>query len=248
DSTGDKALATALDYVGKIKKTPIVVADARGFYCNSVVVPYLNEAAMMVKEGINPALIDNACVHMGMPVGPLALMDETSQELGWSIAKSAMEGEGDNYVPTGVEDLLELFVEKLGRKGRKVGKGFYEYPEDGSKKYIWPGLTEHFPRLEDQPSADEVKERLLYVQLVAAAEMFAQDVVHDPQSADLGAIFGWGFAPWTGGPMSYIDTIGIKAFVETAQKLAEKHGDRFTPPAKFVELSGKGATLYKNAA
>ena len=248
DSTGDKALAVALDYVAKIKKTPIVVADARGFYCNSVVVPYLNEAALMVKEGINPALIDNACVHMGMPVGPLALMDETSQELGWSIAKSAMEGEGDNYKPTGVEDLLELFVEKLGRKGKKVGKGFYEYPEDGSKKHIWPGLEEHYPRLENQPSADEVKERLMYVQLVAAAEMYAQDVVHDPQSADLGAIFGWGFAPWTGGPMSHIDTIGVQTFVETAERLAQKHGERFNPPAKFREWAQKGDKLYGAAA
>ncbi len=242
--SGDVSLAAALDYVGKIKKTPIVVADARGFYCNSVVVPYLNEAALMVKEGINPALIDNGCVHMGMPVGPLALMDETSQELGWSIAKSAMQEEGDNYQPSGVEDLLELFVDTLGRKGRKVGKGFYEYPEDGSKKFLWPGLTEHFPRLENQPSVEEVQERLMYIQLVAAATMYARDVVHDPESADLGAIFGWGFCPWTGGPMSHIDTIGLKTFVETADKLAEKHGEKFTPPQLFRDLAAKGETLY----
>ncbi|RFB06177.1 3-hydroxyacyl-CoA dehydrogenase NAD-binding domain-containing protein [Parvularcula marina] len=242
--SGDVSLAAALDYVGKIKKTPIVVADARGFYCNSVVVPYLNEAALMVKEGINPALIDNGCVHMGMPVGPLALMDETSQELGWSIAKSAMQEEGDNYQSSGVEDLLELFVDTLGRKGKKVGKGFYEYPEDGSKKFLWPGLTEHFPRLENQPSVEEVQERLMYIQLVAAANMYARDVVHDPESADLGAIFGWGFCPWTGGPMSHIDTIGLKTFVETADKLADKHGEKFTPPQLFRDLAAKGETLY----
>ena len=247
DSTGDTALAVALDYVGQIKKTPIVVSDARGFYCNSVVVPYLNEAAKMVKEGVNPALIDNACVHMGMPVGPLALMDETSQELGWSIAKSAMEGMGDAYVPNGVEDLLELFVEKLGRKGKKVGKGFYEYPE-GGQKHLWPGLTEHFPLQVDQPTADEVKERLLYIQLVAAAEMYAQDVVHDPQSADLGAIFGWGFAPWTGGPMSHIDVIGLEDFVRTADRLAQKHGQHFAPPAKFRDMAAQGQKLYGKAA
>ncbi len=246
--SGDKALAAALDYVGAIKKTPIVVADARGFYCNSVVVPYLNEAAMMVKEGINPALIDNCAVHMGMPVGPLALMDETSQELGWNIAKSAMAEEGDNYQGTGVEDLLQLFVEKLGRKGKKVGKGFYEYPDDGSKKYFWPGLSEHFPLKEDQPTADEVKERLLYVQLTAAARMYDRDVVHDPQSADLGAIFGWGFAPWTGGPMSHIDTVGVEEFVRTAERLAQKHGERFAPPAKFRDLASKGQGVYEAAA
>ncbi|MCQ8185582.1 3-hydroxyacyl-CoA dehydrogenase NAD-binding domain-containing protein [Parvularcula maris] len=247
EGCGDKALATALDYVGKIKKTPIVVSDTRGFYCNSVVVPYLNEAALMVKEGINPALIDNCAVHMGMPVGPLALMDETSQELGWRIAQSTMKEMGDDYVPNGVEDLLKTFVEDLGRKGKKVGKGFYDYPE-GGKKQLWDGLEEHFPRAAEQPSADEVKERLLYVQLVAAANMYAQDVVHDPQSADLGAIFGWGFAPWTGGPMSHIDTIGIEEFVRTAERLAQKYGAKFSPPAKFREMAEKNQKLYADAA
>jgi 3-hydroxyacyl-CoA dehydrogenase/enoyl-CoA hydratase/3-hydroxybutyryl-CoA epimerase len=245
--SGDKALATALDYVARIKKTPIVVADARGFYCNSVVVPYLNEAALMVKEGINPALIDNCALNMGMPVGPLALMDETSQELGWSIAKSAMAEEGDNYQETGVEDLLELFVDKLGRKGKKVGKGFYDYPEDGSKKHFWPGLAEHYPLQADQPSPDEVSERLMYIQLAAAARMYARDVVHDPQSADLGAIFGWGFAPWTGGPMSHIDTIGLGNFVKVSDRLAEKHGDRFAAPDMFRDLAKKNGTLYGQA-
>jgi 3-hydroxyacyl-CoA dehydrogenase/enoyl-CoA hydratase/3-hydroxybutyryl-CoA epimerase len=247
EGCGDKALATALDYVGAIKKTPIVVGDTRGFYCNSVVVPYLNEAALMVKEGINPALIDNCAVHMGMPVGPLALMDETSQELGWRIAQSTMKEMGDDYKPNGVEDLLKLFVEDLGRKGKKVGKGFYEYPE-GGKKHLWEGLSEHFPRQENQPTPEEVKERLLYVQLVAAANMYAQDVVHDPQSADLGAIFGWGFAPWTGGPMSHIDTIGLEEFVRTAERLAQKHGAKFSPPAKFREMAEKNQKLYGKAA
>ncbi|ADM09479.1 fatty oxidation complex, alpha subunit [Parvularcula bermudensis HTCC2503] len=241
---GDKALAVALDYVGKIKKTPIVVADARGFYCNSCVVPYLNEAARMVMEGINPALIDNGALHMGMPVGPLALMDETSQELGLNIARSRQKAEGENYKREPTEDLLELFVEELGRKGKKVGKGFYEYPEDGSKKYFWPGLKEHYPLAEEQPTVEEVQERLLYVNLVAAARMYAQGVVHDPQSADLGAIFGWGFCPWTGGPMSYIDMIGLDKFVETADKLATKHGWLYEPPEMFRELAKKGTTLY----
>lgn len=243
EGCGDKALAAALDYVAAIKKTPIVVGDTRGFYCNSVVVPYLNEAALMVKEGINPALIDNCAVFMGMPVGPLALMDETSQELGWRIAQSTMKEMGDAYEPNGVEDLLKLFVEDLGRNGKKVGKGFYEYPE-GGKKHLWPGLKEHFPLMEDQPTAEEVEERLLYVQLVAAAKMYADDVVHDPQSADLGAIFGWGFAPWTGGPMSHIDTIGVEEFVRTAERLAQKYGSKFSPPAKFREMAEKKQKLY----
>ncbi|WOI52442.1 3-hydroxyacyl-CoA dehydrogenase NAD-binding domain-containing protein [Parvularcula sp. LCG005] len=242
--SGDAALATALDYVGMIKKTPIVVRDYRGFYCNSVVLPYLNEAALMVKEGISPVLIDNCAVHMGMPVGPLALTDEVSQELGYNIMKAAQAEEGDNYKPTGVEEFFEKFVVELGRKGKKVGKGYYEYPEGGAKKYMWPGLAELFPLQAVQPSPDVVKERLMFLQLVAAAHLFAEDVVHDPQSADLGAIFGWGFCPWTGGPMSYIDTIGVNTFVETAERLASEHGERFDPPQMFKDLAAKNGKLY----
>ncbi|NHK26841.1 3-hydroxyacyl-CoA dehydrogenase [Parvularcula flava] len=247
DASGDLPLAAALDYVKAIKKTPIVVSDTRGFYCNSVVVPYLNEAARMVKEGINPALIDNCARNLGMPVGPLALMDETSQELGYKIMMSAREEMGDAYQPTGVDDLLEKFVVELGRKGRKSGGGFYEYPEDGGKKYIWPGLKDHFPLADNQPSAEEVEERLLFIQLAAVAKCYSDDVVHDPQSADLGAIFGWGFAPWTGGPMSYIDTIGVEDYVRRADALAQQHGERYAPPASFRKKAEEGGKFYAAA-
>ncbi|MEL6508111.1 MAG: FAD-dependent oxidoreductase, partial [Pseudomonadota bacterium] len=209
DKSGDRALATALDYVGKIKKTPIVVKDTRGFYTNRVVPPYLNEAMLMVKEGINPALIDNCAKRLGMPVGPLALTDETSLELGYMLMQSTKKELGADYRPNGVEDMLEKMVVDLGRKGRKSGGGFYEYPSDGGKKFLWPGLQEHFPLAAEQPSAEQVEERLMYAQLIPAAQCYAEGIVFDPQSADLGAIFGWGFAPWTGGPMSHIDTIGL---------------------------------------
>jgi 3-hydroxyacyl-CoA dehydrogenase/enoyl-CoA hydratase/3-hydroxybutyryl-CoA epimerase len=244
ETTGDAALATALDYVGHIKKTPIVVDDHRGFYCNSVVIPYVNEAVKMVAEGVDPVLIDNVSVHMGMPVGPLALNDETSLELGYNILQTTKKEMGDAYEPTGTEDLLELMVKKLDRKGKKNGKGFYEYPEDGGKKRVWSGLKEHFPLKAEQPSPEEVRERLMYANLVPAAEMYARGVVHDPQSADLGAIFGWGFCPWTGGPMSHIDTIGLDTFVRTAESLAQKHGKTFSPPPKFREMAEKGERLY----
>ena len=247
EGSGDLPLAAALDYVKAIKKTPIVVSDTRGFYCNSVVVPYLNEAARMVKEGINPALIDNCARNLGMPVGPLALMDETSQELGYKIMMAAREEMGDAYEPTGVDDLLEKFVVELGRKGRKSGGGFYEYPQDGSKKYLWPGLSEHYPLADSQPSAEEVEERLLYIQLAAVAECYATDVVHDPQSVDLGAIFGWGFAPWTGGPMSHIDTIGVDTYVQRADELSKIHGERYAAPASFRDKAKSGAKFYAAA-
>ncbi|MEM9170216.1 MAG: 3-hydroxyacyl-CoA dehydrogenase NAD-binding domain-containing protein [Pseudomonadota bacterium] len=247
EGSGDRSLATALDYVAKIKKTPIVVKDTRGFYTNRVVPPYLNEAMLMVKDGVKPALIENAAKSLGMPVGPLALTDETSLELGLLLTKAAKQEMGDAYQPTGVEGFLEKMVVELGRKGRKSGGGFYDYPE-GGKKSLWPGIHDFYPLAAEQPSLDEAKERLLYAQLIPAAQCYADGIVFDPQSADLGAIFGWGFAPWTGGPMSYIDTVGLEAFVRTAEALAQKYGARFNPPEAFRDMAAKGETLYKNAA
>jgi len=245
--SGDKSLAAALDYVGMIRKTPIVVKDTRGFYTNRVVPPYINEAMLMVKEGVKPALIENAARSLGMPVGPLALTDETSLELGYMLVNSTKKELGKDYRPSGVEDLLETMVVKLGRKGRKSGGGFYEYPSDGGKKFLWPGLSEHFPLAKAQPTPEEVKERLLYAQLIPAAQCYADGIVSDPQSADIGAIFGWGFAPWTGGPMSYIDTIGLDAFVRRAESLAQKYGARFSPPQRFREMAERKEHLYKAA-
>ena len=247
EQSGDKALAVALDYNKKIRKTPIVVKDVRGFYTNRVVPPYLNEAMTMVKEGINPALIENAALNLGMPVGPLALTDETSLSLGLMLVRSTKKELGDDYKPTGVEDLLEKMVEGLGRQGRKSGGGFYDYPE-GGKKHLWPGLSEHFPLADHQPTQDEVKERLLYAQIIPAAHCLADGIVPDAKSADLGAIFGWGFAPWTGGPASYIDTVGLEEFVSKADSLAQRYGERFHPPAAFRERAKSGKELYSEAA
>ncbi|MEX6634301.1 3-hydroxyacyl-CoA dehydrogenase NAD-binding domain-containing protein [Hyphococcus lacteus] len=247
DKSGDRSLATALDYVRMIKKTPIVVKDTRGFYTNRVVPPYLGEAMIMVQEGIKPALIENAAKTLGMPVGPLALTDETSLSLGHMLMTSTKKELGKDYKPSGNEELLEKMVVGLGRHGRKSGGGFYEYPE-GGKKHLWQGLSEHFPVADEQPSLEETKERLLYAQLIPAAQCYAEGIVFDPQSADLGAIFGWGFAPWTGGPMSHIDTIGLENFVRKAESLAQKYGARFSPPEKFREMAKSGETLYGRKA
>lgn len=247
EKSGDKALAVALDYNQKIRKTPIVVKDVRGFYTNRVVPPYLNEAMLMVKEGVKPALIENAALNLGMPVGPLALTDETSLSLGLMLSRSTKKELGDDYKPNGVEDMLEKMVEGLGRHGRKSGGGFYEYPE-GGKKHLWEGLSEHFPVSDEQPSVEEAKDRLLYAQLIPAAHCLADEIVPDAVSADLGAIFGWGFAPWTGGPASYIDTVGAEEFVRKAESLAQKYGERFHPPVHFREMAKGGDKLYGKAA
>ncbi len=246
EKTGDAALAMAIDYVGMIKKTPIVVKDTRGFYTNRVVPPYLNEAMLMVKEGISPALIENVSKMLGMPVGPLALVDETSLELGKRVVEATKKELGKDYKPSGVEDIFSVMVDKLGRLGRKSGGGFYDYPADG-KKTLWKGIADYFPPAKVQPTPEEVRDRILYAQLIPAAQCYADGIVPDPQSADLGAIFGWGFAPWTGGPMSYIDTVGLDQFVRKAESLAQKYGARFNPPQKFRDMAAKRETLYKAA-
>ena len=166
EKTGDKAMAVAFDYNARIRKTPIVVKDVRGFFTNQVFPPYANEAALMVTEGIKMALIENAAKSLGMPVGPLAVADETTLKLGLDIMTASKQQLGDKYKPSGTEDFYELMVNKLKRAGRRFGAGFYDYPENGKKK-LWEGITDHYPLLENQPSLEEVKERLLYIQLIA---------------------------------------------------------------------------------
>lgn len=247
EQTGDKALAVAFDYNTKIRKTPIVVKDVRGFYTNRVFPPYANEAALMVTEGVSMALIENAAISMGMPIGPLAVVDETTLQLGYDVMQSTKQELGDDYKPTGLEDFFELMVKKIDRRGRRFGGGFYDYDETGKKKGLWKGMTDHYPLAEEQPDVEEVKQRLMFIQLIATAQCFDEEVVSDPQSADLGAIFGWGFAPWTGGPMSHIDTMGVENFVRIADNLAQKYGERFKPPMSFREKADAGESFYKAA-
>lgn len=248
EGSGDVALAAAFDYNKRIRKTPIVVKDVRGFYTNQVVPPYLGEAVHMVMEGISPALIENVAKNMGMPIGPLALMDETTLKLGADILKSTKQEMGDAYVPSGLEPFYELMVDELGRSGRRFGKGFYNYAESGERLGLWEGFAEHYPPADPQPDAEAVKERLLYAQLVPAARCYADGVVHDPQSADLGAIFGWGFPPYMGGPLSHIDTIGAEEFVTVSDRLAQQHGHRFAVPGMFRDLAKQAGKLYAKAA
>lgn len=244
DNTGDKALAHALDYVSQIKKTPIVVNDSRGFYTSRCFGTYVQEGYAMVQEGINPALIENIGKMSGMPVGPLAVGDEVAIDLSYKIGMATKKALGDNYVTTPADGFVEKMVVELERFGRKNGKGAYVYPDDGSKKYLWPELGQHFPLADDQPTPDEVKKRILYRQAIEVARCFEEGVLRDAPSADVGAIFGWGFAPYTGGPLSFIDTIGADEFVRVAEELAEKYGPRFTPPKLLKDMAAKGESFY----
>lgn len=244
--TGPTAIAKALDFVAQIKKTPIVVNDSRGFYTSRCFGTYVQEGVEMVAEGINPALIENAGRQLGMPVGPLAVGDEVSIELGHKIVVAAQKELGDAYVAQPSDAVMARMVE-IGRLGRKSAKGWYDYPE-GQKKHLWAGLEDMFPRAAVQPDVEAVKERLLYRQLIECARCFEEGVLETPEDGDIGAIFGWGFAPYTGGPFSHMDTVGIGHVVAVLERLAATHGERFAPTAQLLDMAASGATFYRPAS
>ena len=247
--TGDRALATALDYVRLIKKTPIVVNDSRGFFANRCVLAYILEGHLMFTEGLPAAMIEQAGRQAGMPVGPLSLNDEVGVDLGLKILRATKAQLGEAAIVPQQEELLTTLVEKDGRLGRKNRKGFYDYPE-GGPKHLWPGLkdlqTTHVePEFVDM---QELKARLLVTQALEAARTVEEGVITDPREADVGSILGFGFAPYTGGALSYIDFMGAKTFVELCRNLQAKHGDRFAPPKILVDMAATGGTFYGRAA
>jgi 3-hydroxyacyl-CoA dehydrogenase / enoyl-CoA hydratase / 3-hydroxybutyryl-CoA epimerase len=243
--TSDEALAVTLDFVQAIKKTPIVVNDGRGFFTSRFCGCYIGEGEIMLTEGIPAALIENAGKLAGMPVGPLALADETAIDLGWKIHKATEADLGVAYKPSPAVSVMETMYAKLGRAGRKNAKGFYDYPEKGQKS-LWPGLAEQFPSKPETewPSVDELKKRLLYAQALDAVRCMEEGVLTAPEDGDVGGIMGLGFAPYTGGPISMIDTIGVAKFVAECDALAQKYGERFLPPKLIRDMAARGETFY----
>ncbi|WP_439497132.1 3-hydroxyacyl-CoA dehydrogenase NAD-binding domain-containing protein [Bosea sp. (in: a-proteobacteria)] len=246
--TGKKALAMALDFVRAIKKTPIVVNDTRGFYANRCVGNYIREGHLMLMEGVPPAMIEAAGKQAGMPVGPLSLNDEVAVDLAWKVLKATKAQLGEGSVDPAQEKLLSEMVETHGRLGRKNKKGFYDYPEAGPKR-LWPGLAELTKNKLDPELVDmqELQERLLVTQALEAARTYEEGVVTDPREADVGSIIGFGFAPYSGGTLSYIDNMGAAGFVKLCEKLAKKHGERFKPNRQLKRMAKTGESYYGTA-
>jgi 3-hydroxyacyl-CoA dehydrogenase/enoyl-CoA hydratase/3-hydroxybutyryl-CoA epimerase len=247
--TGDKALAVALDYVRAIRKTPIVVNDSRGFYTSRVVGTYIREGHLMLTEGVPAAMIENVGRMAGMPVGPLALNDEVAVDLAWKILKATEADLGAKAIDPRQKKLLQEMVEKRGRFGRKNGKGFYDYPANGPKK-LWPGLADLQPKQLDPDKIDieELKLRLLGIQALETARCFEEKVLTDVREADVGSILGFGFAPFSGGTLSWIDMMGTKNFVAACRKLEKKYGARFAPNKLLIDLAAKGEGFYDRFA
>jgi 3-hydroxyacyl-CoA dehydrogenase/enoyl-CoA hydratase/3-hydroxybutyryl-CoA epimerase len=241
--TGPRAVAKALDYVRQIRKTPIVVNDARFFYCNRCIIPYGNEASRMATEGVALPLIDHAARQLGFPVGPIQLGDETSIDLATKIMRATKAAMGNEY-PASEADNLITWMEDEGRLGRKAKAGYFDYDENGKRLGYWKGIHDKYPLAETQPDLQEVQDRLMFAQVLEAVKALEEGVLEDIREGDVGAVLAWGFAPWSGGPFSWLDIIGAAYAVERCEELAAKFGPRFAPPALLVEMAQKGETFY----
>jgi 3-hydroxyacyl-CoA dehydrogenase/enoyl-CoA hydratase/3-hydroxybutyryl-CoA epimerase len=241
--TGDRAVAKSLDFVRQIRKTPIVVNDARFFYANRCIIPYINEGIRMVKEGVAPALIENAAKMVGMPLGPLQLVDETSIDLGAKIARATKAGMGDAY-PDGEVDEVIFWMEAEGRLGRKAKAGFYDYDDKGKRTGLSQLVQDQYPQAAEQPGLIDVQHRLLFVQSLEAVRALEDGVLTDIREGDVGAILGWGFAPWSGGPFSWLDMIGAPYAAERCDALEATYGARFACPTLLREMAGKVQSFY----
>lgn len=245
--TGDRAVAKALDFVRQIRKTPIVVNDARFFFANRCIIPYINEGIRMTAEGVEPALIENAAKMLGMPLGPLQLVDETSIDLGVKIAKATRAAMGEAY-PDGAVDAVLFWMMDQGRMGKKANAGFYAYDVAGKREGLWSGLASQYRVAADQPNLSTVQHRLIMAQTLEAVRALQEGVLTDIREGDVGAILGWGFMPWSGGPFSWLDIIGAAQAVAICDRLSADFGPRFAAPALLRDMAQKGETFYTAVA
>ncbi|MCW1934687.1 3-hydroxyacyl-CoA dehydrogenase NAD-binding domain-containing protein [Pararhodobacter zhoushanensis] len=240
--TGDRAVAKALDFVRQIRKTPIVVNDARFFYANRCIIPYINEGMRLAAEGTPLPMVDHAAKLLGFPVGPITLVDETSLDLGAKIAKATKAAMGNDYPDDAVDEVVFWMVDQ-GRYGRKSKSGFFDYDDSGKRQGYWPGFAAKYP-VKDGAELEEVQNRLMMAQVLEAVRALEEGVLEDIREGDVGAILGWGFAPWSGGPFGWLDIIGAAKAVEICDALEAKFGARFKCPALLRDMAAKGQTFY----
>ncbi len=240
--TDDMTLAKAFDYVVQIGKTPIVVNDSRGFYTSRVFGTYVTEGIAMLSEGVHPRSIEVAGMKTGMPMPPLALQDEVSLSLALHVSEQQqrdMEAEGKPSMVRPSYDILKTLVNDHGREGKKNGKGFYDYPKEGDK-HLWPELMTLYPPQSEQPSQQDLIDRLLFIQANESAKCYEENVVRSVADTNVGSIFGWGFAPQHGGTLQFINAMGLDTFIARSRELATRYGERFEPAQILLDMSAKG--------
>ncbi|MFC8537641.1 3-hydroxyacyl-CoA dehydrogenase NAD-binding domain-containing protein [Streptomyces sp. NPDC057249] len=249
EKTGDEALARAFDLVRRIRKTPIVVNDSRGFFTSRVIGQFINEGVAMVGEGVEPASVEQAAAQAGYPAKVLSLMDELTLTLPRKIrneTRKAVEEAGGTWPGHPADEVIDRMVDEFGRPGRSGGAGFYEYDETGRRTRLWPGLREHFAKPDSAVPFTDMQERMLFSEALDSVRCLEENVLITVADANIGSIMGIGFPPWTGGVLQYINGYegGLPGFVARARELAERYGDRFLPPALLVEKAEKGETFH----
>lgn len=242
--TSDETLAHALDLSRALKRVPIVVNDGPGFFTSRCVSTFIGEGFALLRDGVIPSEIERVGKASGMPAGPLMLADGVGLDLMLAVRKQEMADRGTPDQVSPEMEVLQSLVSQ-GRTGRKSGAGFYDYGKDGTA--LWPGLAGHWPPANDQPDADTIRRRLLHIQAIEAAKCFEDGVIDRPETADIGSVLGWSFARHTGGVCSYVDMIGVPAFVAECRALAETAGPRFTPPALLERMAAEGRSFYEEA-
>lgn len=236
--TNDETLAKAFDFVKQIGKTPIVVNDSRGFYTSRVFATYVMEGMAMLAEGQHPRSIEVAGLQSGMPVGPLALSDEVSLGLIDHIRKQTIEdmkAEGKAIPEHKAYEVVNIMVNEVKRLGKASGAGFYEYPKNGDKKYLWMEISKFFTP-QEQMLQQEMIDRMLYVQAIETVRCLEEGVLRNVADANIGSVFGWGFAPFKGGTLQFINDVGINDFIKQANILENKYGKRFSIPKILIKM------------
>lgn len=244
EKTSDAALARAVDFAAQIGKTPIVVGDSRGFFTSRVIGTFINEAVMMVAEGVSASSIEQAGLQAGYPTAPLALSDEINMKLGQKVRneyRRAHEAAGGTWVELPHFTVGDRMVDEFGRPGRLDGAGFYDYT-DGRRTRLWPGLTEAFGNGTVELPFPDMIERMLFAEAIESIKCLDENVLRSVPEANIGSIVGIGFPAWTGGVLQYVNQYegGLSGFVARARELAERYGERFTPPASLVERAARG--------
>ncbi|MDO9346594.1 3-hydroxyacyl-CoA dehydrogenase NAD-binding domain-containing protein [Pseudomonas pergaminensis] len=240
--TSDETLARGFDFVLQIKKTPIVVNDSRGFFTSRVFGTFTNEGIAMLGEGVAAPMIETEARKAGMPVGPLAVSDEVSLSLMSHIRQQTakdLQAEGKAVPTHPATAVIDLLVNEYKRVGKAAGGGFYEYPS-GGQKYLWPELKSRFERPDQRISPQDVRDRLLFIQAIETVRCVEEGVLMSTADANVGSIFGIGFAAWSGGALQFINQYGLNDFIARARYLAEQYGERFTPPALLLEKAAQG--------
>ena len=229
-NTSAETLAKAFDFVQQIGKLPIVVNDSRGFFTSRVFGTFVQEGLRLLAEGVHPARIEMAALKAGMPVGPLAIQDEVSLTLSEHVANErykALEAQGQTITKSPADDVIHSMIHEFNRKGKVAGAGFYDYPAD-AKKQLWSGLS-HWKK-DNDISEQEMIDRFLFVQALDTVRCLEEGVLESVVDANVGSIFGIGFAAWTGGAVQFLNQYGLARAVTRAKVLENKYGERFKAP------------------